>query len=109
MALAALNVMRAHAAGTPERKAELAKLLASGVVTQVAINYAGLCDGGERGGSCCPPPRPLSSQPHPQLHRLSCASSAAAASAACAGSRLAQHAAIAEAMRANPDGCGRQY
>ena len=52
MALAALNVMRAHATGTPEREAELAKLLASGVVTQVAINYAGLCDGRERGGSC---------------------------------------------------------
>ena len=54
MTLAALNVMRAHATGTPEREAELAKLLASGVVTQVAINHAGLCDGGARGGSCCP-------------------------------------------------------
>ena len=54
MTLAALNVMRAHAAGTPQRKAELDGLLASGVVTQVAINYAGLCDGGARGGSCCP-------------------------------------------------------
>ena len=114
MTLAALNVMRAHAAGTPERKAELDGLLASGVVTQVAINHAGLCDGGERGGSCCPlspPAPPLSSHPHTPLHRLSCAPSAAASAAACAGarSRLAQHAAIAEAMRANPDGCGRQY
>jgi hypothetical protein len=52
MTLAALNVMRAHAAGTPQRKAELDGLLASGVVTQVAINHAGPCDGGERGGSC---------------------------------------------------------
>ena len=52
MALAALNVMRAHAKNDRQREAELAKLLASGVVTQVAINYAGVCDGGERGGSC---------------------------------------------------------
>ena len=80
MTLAALNVMRAHATGTPEREAELAKLLASGVVTQVAINYAGLCDGGERGGSCTPPtPRPrcpavlsaTPSAPPPQLRPLS--------------------------------------
>ena len=52
MALAALNVMRAHAKNDRQREAELAKLLASGVVTQVAINHAGPCDGGERGGSC---------------------------------------------------------
>ena len=103
MALAALNVMRAHAAGTPERKAELAKLLASRAVTQEAINHAGLCDGRER--------PPVLSSAHSTPPPLSCAPSAAASAAACAGarSRLAQHAAIAEAMRANPDGCGRQY
>ena len=64
----------------PQREAELAKLLASGVVTQAAINYAGLCDGGQRGGSCSPPtPRPrcpavlsaTPSAPPPQLRPLS--------------------------------------
>ena len=50
--LAALNVMRDHAASDPQRKLELAGLLASGTVTQAAINHAGNCDGGERGGSC---------------------------------------------------------
>ena len=70
--LAALNVMRDHAKSDPERETELAALLASGAVTQAAINHAGHCDGGERGG---------------------------------ARSRLAMHAAVAEAMRADPNGC----
>ena len=46
--------MREHAASSPERKAELAALLRSGAVTQAAINHAGHCDGGERGGGCLP-------------------------------------------------------
>ena len=65
--LAALNVMHDHAASSPERKTELAALLASGAVTQAAINHAGHCDGGERsrGGGCLPSPLPL-------RHTLSC-------------------------------------
>ena len=66
--LVALNVMRDHAASDPQRKLELAGLLASGTVTQAAIDHAGHCDGGAR-------------------------------------SRLAMHAAVAEEMRANPNGC----
>lgn len=53
--LVALNVMREHAASSPERQTELAALLRSGAVTQAAINHAGHCDGGERGGGCLPP------------------------------------------------------
>ena len=58
-----LDVMRDFNARDPRRRTELDKLLASGVVTQPAVNYAGFCDGGARGGGCLPPP--------PQLHPLS--------------------------------------
>ena len=43
--------MRQHAASSPERKTKLDALLRSGAVTQAAINHAGHCDGGERGGN----------------------------------------------------------
>ena len=73
--LVALNVMRDHDASDPQRKLELAELLASGTVTQAAVNHAGHCDRGERGGSCfpppSPPPHPLAAPPLPQLQRLS--------------------------------------
>lgn len=61
---AALSVMRDFDARDPRRKAKLDKLLTSGAVTQPAVNYAGLCDGGERGGGCLTPTPP-------QLHPLS--------------------------------------
>ena len=41
--------MRDYDARDPRRKAELDKLLASGAVTQPAVNHAGHCDGGARG------------------------------------------------------------
>ena len=82
--LAALNVMREHAASSPERKTELATLLASGAVTQAAITHAGHCDGGARGVAAYPPhlpsatpsaaPSPLS--PQPPLGHPSAATSA---------------------------------
>ena len=124
--------MREHAASSPERKAELAALLRSGAVTQAAINHAGHCDGGARGVAAYPPPAspsaarsaaPFPLPPQPPFGRLSAATyfplvaplsanasratPPSAATAACAGmrSRLAMHAAIAEAMRANPNGC----
>ena len=66
--LAALDVMREHAASSSERKAELAALLRSGAVTQAAINHAGHCDGGERGGGCLSPHLPpLSCTLHPSV------------------------------------------
>ena len=47
--------MRDYDARDPRRKAELNKLLESGEVTQPAVNHAGHCDGGARGGGCLPP------------------------------------------------------
>ena len=60
--------MRKHAADDPQRQTELAALLLSGAVTQVAINHAGHCDGGERGGGCLSPHLPpLSCTLHPSV------------------------------------------
>ena len=60
--------MRKHAADDPQRQTELAALLASGAVTQAAINHAGHCDGGARGDGCLLPPRLPPHHTHPPPH-----------------------------------------